>query len=178
MLYKNATYYLQYLRHINRMSDKIENELHKSTKNKELIELLSLEKSLVYFSTSLRGNEIVLEKMLRIDAIKKYQEDTDLLEDVIIENKQAIEMAKIYSDILGGIMDVFASIISNNLNIVMKFLTSVTVVMAIPTMVSSMFGMNVAVPLANNPHAFSLIIFISFAISLALTIIMMKKKLF
>ena len=178
MLYKNATYYLQYLRHINRMSDKIEGELHKSTKNKELFELLALEKSLVYFSTSLRGNEIVLEKMLRIDAIKKYQEDTDLLEDVIIENKQAIEMAKIYSDILGGIMDVFASIISNNLNIVMKFLTSVTIVMAIPTMVSSMFGMNVAVPLANNTHAFTIIILLSFAISLALTIIMMKKKLF
>ena len=111
ILYKNASYYLQYLRQIDRLSHKNEQELHKSMRNKELIELLDLEKSLVYFTTSLRANEIVLEKMMRMETIKQYPEDQDLLEDVIIENKQAIEMANIYSNILSGTMDAFASVI-------------------------------------------------------------------
>ena len=103
-----------------------------------MIELLELEKSLVYFTTSLRSNETVLEKLLRTEKIKKYPEDEDLLEDVIVENKQAIEMAKIYSDILSGTMDAFASVISNNLNVVMKFLSTVTIVLSIPTMISQL----------------------------------------
>ena len=133
ILYKNATQYLQYLRIIDKKSEVIENKLHqsqkneelielklhKSQRNQELIELLELEKSLVYFTTSLRSNEVVLEKLLRIDKIKKYPEDTDLLEDVIVENKQAMEMTSIYNGILSGTMDTFASVISNNLNIVM-----------------------------------------------------------
>jgi magnesium transporter len=147
-------------------------------KNKELIQLLDLEKSLVYFSTSLRGNEIVLEKMLKLDAIKKYPEDEDLLEDVIIENKQAIEMANIYSNILSGMMDAFASVISNNLNIVMKFLTSVTIVLTIPTMIASFFGMNVPVPLSMQPYAFIIIIAISLGLSTILALFMAKKKMF
>lgn len=178
LLYKNATYFLQYLRHIDRMSSIFERELHKSMKNKELIQLLELEKSLVYFSTSLRGNEIVLEKMLKLDSVKKYPEDEDLLEDVIIENKQAIEMANIYSNILSGTMDAYASVISNNLNIVMKFLTSVTIVLTIPTMIASFFGMNVPVPLSTQPFAFIIIIAISFALSVILAIYLAKKKLF
>ncbi|NTW71432.1 MAG: magnesium transporter CorA family protein [Eubacteriaceae bacterium] len=178
ILFKNASYYLNYLRHIDRMSSTVERELHKSLKNRELIELLELEKSLVYFSTSLRGNEIVLEKMLKLDAIKKYPEDTDLLEDVIIENRQAIEMANIYSNILSGTMDAFASVISNNLNMVMKFLTSVTIVMAIPTIIASLFGMNVPVPLSSNPYAFPLIFMITIGVSALVAIYMMKKKLF
>jgi magnesium transporter len=160
------------------MSLNIERELHKSMKNKELIQLLDLEKSLVYFSTSLRSNEIVLEKMLKLDAIKKYPEDEDLLEDVIIENKQAIEMANIYSNILSGMMDAFASIISNNLNIVMKFLTSVTIVLTIPTMIASFFGMNVPVPLSMQPYAFIIIIAISLGLSTILALFMVKKKMF
>ena len=136
ILYKNATQYLQYLRIIDKKSEVIERKLHQSQKNSELIELLELEKSLVYFTTSLRSNEVVLEKLLRTEKVKKYPEDTDLLEDVIIENKQAIEMANIYSGILSGTMDAFASVISNNLNIVMKFLATVTIVMSIPTMVA------------------------------------------
>jgi magnesium transporter len=139
---------------------------------------LDLEKSLVYFSTSLRGNEIVLEKMLKLDAIKKYPEDEDLLEDVIIENKQAIEMANIYSNILSGMMDAFASVISNNLNIVMKFLTSVTIVLTIPTMIASFFGMNVPVPLSMQPYAFIIIIAISLGLSTILALFMAKKKMF
>lgn len=178
LLYKNATYYLQYLKQIDKMSNNIEKELHKSMKNKELIQLLDLEKSLVYFTTSLRSNEIVLEKMLKLDAIKKYPEDEDLLEDVIIENKQAIEMANIYSNILSGTMDAFASVISNNLNIVMKFLTSVTIVMAIPTMIASFFGMNVPVPLANQHFAFVIIMFISLVIASLFAFFMYRKKMF
>ncbi|GAB6107122.1 magnesium transporter CorA family protein [Fusibacter bizertensis] len=178
LLFKNATYYLQYLKQIDKMSNAIEKELHKSMKNKELIQLLDLEKSLVYFTTSLRSNEIVLEKMLKLDAIKKYPEDEDLLEDVIIENKQAIEMANIYSNILSGTMDAFASVISNNLNIVMKFLTSVTIVLAIPTMIASFFGMNVPVPLANQHFAFVIIIAISLAVASLLALFMARKKMF
>ena len=179
LLYKNASYFLQYLRHIDRMSHKIEQELHKSMKNKELIQLLDLEKSLVYFTTSLRANEIVLEKMMRMEAIKQYPEDKELLEDVIIENKQAIEMANIYSNILSGTMDAFASVISNNLNIVMKTLTSITIVMSIPTMIASFFGMNVpGIPFSGSPQAFVGIVMMSFILSALLAVFMIKKRLF
>lgn len=178
ILYKNATKYLLYLKQIDKLSHIIENKLHRSTKNKELIQLLELEKSLVYFSTSLKANEVVLEKMLRTESIKSYPDDAELLEDTIIENKQAIEMARIYSDILSGTMDAFASVISNNLNIVMKFLASVTIVMAIPTMISSYFGMNVQVPMANNPFAFPIILAISIVLCVAAAIFMARKKMF
>ena len=178
ILYKNSKLYLQYLRQIDKASDKIESKLHKSLKNKELIQLLELEKSLVYFSTSLKSNEIVLEKILRSTPIKMYPEDTELLEDVIIENKQAIEMANIYSNILTGTMDAYASVISNNLNIVMKFLTSATIVLSVPTMVASFFGMNVDVPFENNPHAFVIIFIITLVFSVILALTMVKKQLF
>ncbi|NLK87957.1 MAG: magnesium transporter CorA family protein [Clostridiaceae bacterium] len=177
ILYRNSTRYLQYLKHIDKMSSRIEHDLHKSMKNKELIQMLKLEKSLVYFSTALKSNEVVLEKLMKFDHIKNYPEDTDLLEDVIVENKQAIEMSNIYSSILSGTMDAFASVISNNLNIVMKFLTSVTIVMAIPTMISSFFGMNVQMPL-NTPGAFWIIIGISLAMCLVTGFTLYKKKLF
>ena len=117
ILYNNASMFLHYLRIIDKKSEEVEEKLHASTRNQELIELLELEKSLVYFITSLRSNEVVLEKLLKVDRIKKYPDDTDLLEDVIVENKQAIEMANIYSGILSGMTDAFASVISNNLNI-------------------------------------------------------------
>jgi len=178
ILYRNSKLYLQYLRHIDKASDKIESKLHKSLKNKELIQLLELEKSLVYFSTSLKSNEIVLEKILRSTPVKMYPDDTDLLEDVIVENKQAIEMANIYSNILTGTMDAYASVISNNLNIVMKFLTSVTIVLSVPTMVASFFGMNVDVPFENNPHAFVIIFIMTLFFSMILAITMLRKQLF
>ena len=136
ILYRNASVFLQYLRVIDRKSEEIESKLHISTKNKELLAMLELEKSLVYFSTSLRSNEVVLEKLLRNKSIKQYPEDTELLEDVIVENKQAIEMSNIYTGILSSMTDSVASIVSNNLNVVMKFLTTVTIVMSIPTMIS------------------------------------------
>lgn len=178
VLYKAASNYLTFLRRIDKRTNQIEHELHKSLKNKELIQLLDLEKSLVYFSTSLRANEIVLERLMRLESIKHYPDDQELLEDVIIENKQAIEMSNIYSNILSGTMDAYASVISNNLNMVMKFLTSVTIIMAIPTMIASFFGMNVHLPLSDIPYAFPAIVGISFAVSLAIALIMFKKRLF
>ncbi len=178
ILYRNASLFLQYLRQIDKQSNVIETELHKSMKNKELIQLLDLEKSLVYFSTSLRSNQLVLEKLLRYDFIKKYPDDMELLEDTIIENRQAIEMAKIYSDILSGTMDAFASVISNNLNIVMKVLASITIVMAIPTIISSFFGMNVPVPLHDSPFAFGCIMVLSLSICFVAAYVMSKRDLF
>ncbi|MGH4118419.1 magnesium transporter CorA family protein [Clostridium sp.] len=143
ILYRIANYYLIYLRQIDKKSYIVEKQLHKSLRNKELLQLLALEKSLVYFSTSLKGNELTLEKMLKLDILQRYDDDKDVLEDVIIENRQAIEMCTIYSNILSGTMGAYASVISNNLNIVMKFLAAITIVMAIPNMVSGLFGMNV-----------------------------------
>ena len=181
ILYKNATQFLQYLRIIDKKSEVIERKLHQSQKNEELIELLELEKSLVYFTTSLRSNEVVLEKLLRIEKIKKYPEDTDQLEDVIVENKQAIEMANIYSGILSGTMDAFASVISNNLNIVMKFLATVTIVLSIPTMIASFYGMNVnshGMPFADSPYGFAIVLGLTLLLSLFVAYIFNKKDLF
>ena len=178
ILYRNASLYLQYLRSIDKKSDEVEKQLHISTKNQELIELLELEKSLVYFSTSLRGNELVLEKLLKIEKIKQYPEDEELLDDVIIENKQAIEMADIYSNILSGTMDAYASVISNNLNIVMKVLAVITIVMSIPTMIASFWGMNVPVPLADSPHGFVVLVIASLILTVIGGIFLGKKKMF
>ncbi len=179
ILYRNATLFLQYLRNIDRKSDEIEEKLHISQKNQELIELLELEKSLVYFTTSLRSNEVVLEKMVRAERIKKYPDDEELLEDVIIENKQAIEMANIYSGILSGTMDAFASVISNNLNIVMKFLATITIVLSIPTMIASFFGMNfVDIPLGNYRHGFLVVFMATWVITGLVALIFAKKKMF
>lgn len=179
ILYKNAQRYLLYLRQIDRMSNYIEEQLHQSMKNKELIQLLDLSKSLVYMNTALKANQIVLEKILRMNIIKKYSEDEDLLEDVIIENKQAIEMASIYSGILSNTMDAFASLISNNLNIVMKLLTSITILMAIPTIFSGLFGMNLTnLPFENSPYGFWIVVGISVASAGAAGFILAKKNLF
>lgn len=181
ILYRNASMYLRYLRIIDKKSEQVEEKLHLSTRNQELIELLELEKSLVYFTTSLRSNEVVLEKLLKVESIKQYPEDTELLEDVIIENKQAIEMANIYSGILSGMMDAFASVISNNLNIVMKVLAIITIVMNIPTIVFSAYGMNVntaGMPFAGSPWGFLIIILLCCAISFIAALILSKKKFF
>lgn len=179
VLYRNAARFLYYLRRIDQKSNDVEDELHKSMKNKELIAMLKLEKSLVYFSTSLKGNEAVLERLLRMTFIRQYPDDTDLLEDVIIENKQAIEMCTIYRDILSGTMDAFASVISNNLNIVMKVLTLITIIMTIPTIVASLWGMNVAgIPFTSNPYGFWIVLSISVVLSGVTAYIMKKKKMF
>jgi len=144
-----ATRYLQFLKQIDKVSSVLERQLRKSMKNKELIQLLDIQKSLVYFSTSLKADETTLEKLMRGRYIKLYEEDQDLLEDVLIEIKQAIEMSSIYLNILSGTMDAFASVISNNLNIVMKILASITIVISIPNIIAGFYGMNVeGLPLA------------------------------
>ena len=143
LMLRVATRYLQYLKQIDKISNFVENELRKSMKNSELLQLLDIEKSLVYFSSSLKGNEITLEKIMRGRVIRLYDEDQDLLEDVLIEVKQAIEMSNIHLNILSGTMDAFASVISNNLNIVMKVLASITLLFSIPTVITGLYGMNV-----------------------------------
>lgn len=181
ILYRNVSMYLRYLRIIDKKSEQIEEKLHLSTRNQELMELLELEKSLVYFTTSLRSNEMVLEKLLKVESIKKYPEDTELLEDVIIENKQAIEMANIYSGILSSMMGTFASVISNNLNIVMKVLAVITIVMSIPTIVFSAYGMNLSaagMPFSRTPWGFLIVIILSVVASIIAAIFLSRKKFF
>ncbi|WP_200809671.1 magnesium transporter CorA family protein [Papillibacter cinnamivorans] len=143
VLLRVAGRYLQYLKQIDKISSYMERQLYQSQRNKELIQLLDLEKSLVYFSTSLKANEVTLEKILRGRIVTLYEEDQDLLEDVLTEVHQAIEMANIYSSILSGMMDAYASVISNNLNVIMKVLTSITIMITIPNIIFSFYGMNV-----------------------------------
>lgn len=181
ILYRNASMYLRYLRIIDKKSEQVEEKLHLSPRNQELIELLELEKSLVYFTTSLRSNEAVLEKLIKVESIKKYPEDTELLEDVIIENTQAIEMANIYSGILRSMMDAFASVISNNLNDVMKILSVITIVMSIPTIIFSAYGMNLnaaGMPFSGTQWGFLIVILISIALSVIAAIVLSKKEIF
>lgn len=177
ILYLNSSYYLSYLKQINKETEIAEYILKNSMKNKELLKLLSLEKSLVYFTTSLKSNELVMEKTMRGKIIKLYNDDEDILEDAITENRQAIEMAKIYSDILNGTMDAYASIISNNLNGVMKFLTSITIVLAIPTMISSFWGMNVGLPFQDSKFGFIIMIAVSIILTLVVTWWLKKKDM-
>ena len=175
LFYSNSEMFLHLLRKLNKETEIAENVLKNSMKNKELLKLLSLEKGLVYFTTSLKANEVVMEKTMRGTLIKLYDEDEDILEDAIIENKQAIEMAKIYRDILTGTMDAYASIISNNLNGVMKYLTSITIILAIPTMIASYWGMNVNLPMQNNPFGFVAIVLFSVLIGV-IALLWLRKK--
>lgn len=175
ILYRNAMHFLFHLRQLDKKSSSLETELHKSMKNKELISMLKLEKSLVYFSTSLKGNEVVLERLLRMEFVRRYPDDTELLEDVIIENKQAIEMCAIYRDILSGTMDAFASVISNNLNIVMKLLTSITIVLTIPTLIGTLWGMNVNVPFQGTAWGFFVVLGIM-AVAMGLGVYWMSRR--
>ena len=177
ILYSNASMFLNLLKKINKETEIAESILKNSMKNRALLKLLNLEKSLVYFTTSLKSNEVVMEKTMRGKIIKLYEEDEDILEDSIIENKQAIEMAKIYSDILNGTMDAYASIISNNLNRVMKFLTSITIILSIPTMIASFWGMNVPVPMQDNPYGFVILIGFSVIISIIATVWLNKRDM-
>lgn len=176
-LYVNSEIYLNLLKKINRETEIAEKELRQTRKNKSLLRLLSLEKSLVYFTTSLKSNEIVMEKTLRGKIVKLYEEDEEILEDAITENRQAIEMAQIYSNILNGTMDAYASIISNNLNGVMKFLTSITIILAVPTMISSFWGMNVKLPFENSPMGFLIMVLIAIIMTIAVTLWLNKKDM-
>ena len=168
--------FLIYLKQIDKTSSVMQRKLHGAMKNHELIQMLELEKSLIYFSTSLKSNDVTMNKILRGRVVKLYEEDQDLLEDVLIELKQAQEMASIYSSILSGVVDAFGSVISNNLNIVMWNLTRITIILAIPTMVFSFYGMNTLdLPFAEHTWAPTLISLIA-TLLVALILFKYKKK--
>lgn len=177
ILYQISLNYLECLRKISKETEIAENDLQRTMKNRELFKMLGLEKTLVYFTTSLKSNEIIMERTAKGKIIKLYEEDEDILDDAIIENRQAIEMSRIYSDILNTTMDACASIISNNLNGVMKFLTSITIVLAIPTMISSFWGMNVNLPFQNSSFGFAIMLGISIVITLLVTYWLYKKDM-
>ncbi len=185
ILYKTAATYLQYINEMNRMSDRIEEALRQSMKNEELFKLMDLEKGMTFFTGALRSNRVAVDKLMRMlknpqfqELVKVREEDEDLLEDVIVEYDQAYDMVRVYSDVLGGMMDAFASIISNNLNIVMKFLASVTIIISIPTVVSSFWGMNVAVPFTDYSHGFAWVMVLAVVLSSAAAWWLWKKRMF
>jgi len=175
---RTALLYLKHLKEINRRTGETERELQKSLKNEALVKLLNLEKSLVFFTTSLRSNDLMMERLLKTELLKLTSEDKDMLEDVLIDNRQAIEMANIYSNILSGMMDAFASVISNNLNVVMKILTSITIILMIPTLIASIYGMNIDLPFQRSSYAFFIVIGLSFTLSLISALIFVKNRWF
>lgn len=185
ILYKSATLYLKYIRNIIRRTDDLEQHLRQAMENSKLFSMLDLQKSLTYFTTSLRSNYMVTEKLLRLRTtpqsqklIRLYEEDEDLLEDVIVEYKQAIEMVEMYSHILNSMMEVFASIISNNLNLVMRFLASITIILAIPTLISGLWGMNVPVPFAEVSSGFFMVVGMAAIVSTLVAFWLWKKHMF
>ena len=174
---RSGNMYLRYLKQINQMTGAIEQDLEKSIKNKELNKLLKMEKCLVYFITSIKANEIVLAKLRNSKKITT-EINEDLLEDAFIENKQALEMAQIYSDIQSGMMDAFASVISNNLNVVMKQLTLISIILMIPTLIASIFGMNVPNFMENSMLAMPAIILGSLILSIFGVMLFRKRQWF
>ena len=178
ILYQVAHYYTKCLKQIHQTMEETEDLMFTSTSNKDLAKMLSLEKSLVYFATSLRENEAVLEKVVKGTFIPLFEDDQDLLEDAILENKQGIEMASLYREILGSMTDAFATVISNNLNNVMKFLTSITIVISIPTMIFSFFGMNIPFgTIGTSDGSVWYLLFISCVISILITWILKRKNM-
>ena len=182
ILYRCTQFYLRYLKIINRRTEQIEYALRKTTSNKELFQLMEIQKSLVYFTTALKDNHLVLLKLLRMvknpsvtKLVNFNADDVDLLDDVIIENKQAIEMVDMHRSILEGMMDGFASIISNNVNLVMKFLAAITIILSIPTMLASFWGMNVPVAFATDPNGFWWVMSLS-AVATIGTIIYFRRR--
>lgn len=178
LLHRAVFLFLKYLKEINKRTNAVETELHMAMKNEELIKLLNLEKGLVFFTTSLRSNGLMMERLQRVEYVKMNSEEKDLLEDAIIDNRQAIEMADIYSNILSGMMDAFASIISNNLNVVIKVLTSITIIVALPTLIVSAYGMNINLPFQGRPQAFFIIMGFSLILSGFITLLFMRRKWF
>ncbi len=176
---ETATRYLHLLREINRATELVEDRLQRSTQNRELLELLKYQKSLTYFATALRSNEVMMERVQRTQLFNYYEEDQDLLEDVLTENQQAIQMTSITTEILSSMMDAFASIISNNLNVVMKALAALTIVVSLPGTVAGFFGMNVMLPLTDaNPFAFLIVFGIALTMTAIATIIFYKRNWF
>ena len=180
ILYRNCTTYQYYLRVMDRRRTLIEQRIQEETEDADLIDLHELESNLVYFATSLRANGVVLDKLTRYGRIKQYPEDKELLDDVLVENKQAIEMTQIYRDIISGTRELMTTIINNRLNNAMKFLAAITIVMAVPTVISGVYGMNVGtkwMPFANVPYGFEIVCGIILVISIVIAIILKRKKI-
>ena len=180
ILYRNCMTYQYYLRVMDRRRNLIEQRIQDETEDADLIDLHELESNLVYFATSLRANGVVLDKLARYSSIKQYPEDKGLLDDVLVENKQAIEMTQIYRDIISGTRELMTTIINNRLNNAMKFLAAITIVMAVPTVISGVYGMNVGtkwMPFANVPYGFEIVCGIILVISIVIAIILKKKKM-
>jgi magnesium transporter len=175
---ETATRYLMHLREINRMTEAIEDQLQKSTRNREVLELLKYQKSLTYFATALRSNEVMMERVQRTQIFNYYEDDQDLLEDVLTENQQAIQMTNINTEILSSMMDAFASIISNNLNGVMKALAAITIIINVPAVVAAFYGMNVTLPGEGHQYAFLIVIGISLSLTALATFIFYKRDWF
>lgn len=175
---ETAARYLTLLREINRATEAIEDQLQKSTRNREVMELLKYQKCLTYFATGLRSNEVMMERIQRTQIFNYYEEDQDLLEDVLTENQQAIQMTSIATAILSGMMDAFASIISNNLNGVMKVLAALTIILNMPITVASFYGMNVALPGQGQPFAFLSVLGIALGLTAIATFIFYKRDWF
>jgi len=169
--------YLRDLKQLNKKTEAAEKILHESVKNKHLFEMMNIEKSLVYIVTSLKSNRVVVEKIMRQKLLKMYEDDEDLLEDVIIETSQALEMAEVHSNVLSGCMDAYASIIANNMNDVMKFLTLFTILLTVPTLVFSFYGMNVELPYGAGPFAWVTTLALSILLGIILSWILWIKKI-
>ncbi|MBP5320415.1 MAG: magnesium transporter CorA family protein [Kiritimatiellae bacterium] len=176
ILWHSAILYLRYLRDIRQRADMVEQDLHESISNAALMRLMNIEKSLVYFTTSLKANDILIGRLEHTRQLDIPEKDLDVLEDVSVEYRQALEMATIHSNILTGTLDTFASIISNNLNNVMRYLTSITIVLQLPTLVASIYGMNVALPMQKYDHAFGILMGISILLSLGVVFWMTRRK--
>ena len=179
ILLENAKMYLKNLRQINKQSEQLEIVLHHSIENPALLEMMELGRSLLYFTTSLKGNNAVLEKLTKSSSITRLEEDEDLLEDVIIESKQASEMADTYSGVINGMMDAYSSVISNNMNVVQKFIAIAAIIITIPSLIFDAYGMNIdGVPFENSPLAFPFVIVFAFVASLCVYQYFKHKKMF
>jgi magnesium transporter len=170
--------FLDYLKEINNQRNTLEQKLYDSNRNEELLNLMRIQKSLVYFVTALRSNELLMMKLQRTNFLSLTEDEREVLNDLIVDTSQALEMANVYTNILSSTMDAFASIISNNLNNVMKRLTSITIILSLPILVTSIYGMNVDIPYQHTQHAFYIPVFLSIAISVIIGWFFMKKKLF
>ena len=179
LLYAVSTKFLYYLRLINKASQRVQSTLEKNMKNNAILEMLDLQKSLVYFSTSISANDAVIEKLNKQNYLKKYEEDQDVIDDASIENKQAAEMCSIYREIMNGTMEAYGTIISNNVNDIMKFLTALTLVISVPTLIASLFGMNLGgIPGLTSPWGFGVVCAISLFLAVVAGIFLAKKKMF
>jgi magnesium transporter len=175
LLWGVADRFLKLVNEIEKVVEELEDRLQRSLQNREVLELLRYQKSLVHFTTALRGNKLILERLRNDELLELTPAYRSLLADVEVEHRQAIERVEIASSILSNMMDAFASIISNNLNVVMKLLTSMTVILIIPTVFATFYGMNVALPFEDHPWAFGVIVAVSLACSLAVGLIFWKK---